>query len=87
MANKQQLKLIIQSALETKENEITCQECFDLLDEYTDLIVGGAAPCQVMDIMRQHLKNCPDCTKLFESVLTFIGSVDDPWPCAPSKPM
>jgi hypothetical protein len=87
MSGKQHWKLIIQSALETQENEITCQECFDLLDEYTDLIVGGAAPCQVMDIMKQHLKNCPDCMKLFESVLTIMGSIDAPWPCDPSVSM
>jgi len=81
---KPKLNLIIKSALETQENEITCQECFDLLDEYTDLIVGGAAPCQVMNIVKQHLTNCPDCMKLFECVLTILGSTDEPWPCDPS---
>ncbi len=85
--SKPTIKLLIQSALETKEKEISCQECYDLLDEYTDLIVEGAAPCQVMAVVKQHLKNCPDCTDLFESVLTIIGSVDDPWPCDPSRPV
>jgi hypothetical protein len=87
MTTKPKLNLIIESALETQENEISCQECFDLLDEYTDLIVEGAAPCQVMNVVKQHLKICPDCMKLFECVLTIIGSDDEPWPCDPSPPL
>jgi len=40
------VETIYKSALETQETEISCQECYDLLDEYTDLIIEGAAPCR-----------------------------------------
>ena len=51
---------LLKSALETEEDEIDCQECYDLLDEYTDLLIAGAAPCKVMYLVKQHLKHCPD---------------------------
>ena len=72
---------ILKSALETEEDEIGCQECYDLLDEYTEMLVEGAAPCQVIELVQQHLKQCPDCSTLFESLITMIGSIDQPWPC------
>ena len=75
---------LLKSALETEEYEIDCQECFDLLDEYADMLIEGAAPCKVMTLVKQHLNNCPDCSVLFESLITIIGSQDDPWPCDPS---
>lgn len=77
------LQTIIKSALETENNEIDCQECYDLLDEYTDLLIAGAAPCKVLTLVKQHLKQCPDCTNLFESLIAIIGTDEQAWPCDP----
>ena len=75
---------LLKSALETEEYEIDCQECYDLLDEYTDLLIAGAAPCKVMHLVKQHLKHCPDCTQLFEGLISIIGTDEQSWPCDPS---
>jgi hypothetical protein len=75
---------LLKAALETEEDEIDCQQCNDLLDEYTDLLVAGAAPCQVMYQVKQHLNHCPDCAGVFECLLTIMDSGDQPWPCKPS---
>jgi hypothetical protein len=75
---------LIKSALETEEVEISCQECYELLDEYADLLIAGAAPCQVLTLVKQHLRHCPDCTDLFECLIAIIGIDEEPWPCDPS---
>jgi len=77
-------RALLKSALETEEHEISCQKCYDLLDEYADLLLAGAAPCQVMFFVKQHLDHCPDCAGVFECLLAIIGSSDQPWPCNPS---
>ena len=70
--SKKLWQLLLQSALETEEYEITCMECFNLLDQYADLILDGADPSQILPAVRQHLKNCPTCTHEFETLMLMI---------------
>jgi len=65
-------QLLLQSALETEEYEINCVECFNLLDQYADIIIEGADPAEIMPVVRQHLKHCPTCTQEFETLMVMI---------------
>jgi hypothetical protein len=69
---KQLWQLLLQSALETDEIEISCLECWNLLDQYADLILDGAEPDEIMSSVRQHLNNCPTCTHEFETLMLMI---------------
>jgi hypothetical protein len=69
---KQLWQLLLQSALETEEIEISCLECWNLLDQYADLILDGAEPDEIMSSVRQHLNNCPTCTHEFETLMLMI---------------
>lgn len=65
---------LLKSALETQENEISCSECYDQLDEYADMLMAGTPPTEVMELVKLHLKHCPGCTTVFEGLLTIISS-------------
>ena len=52
--SKKLWQLLLQSALEAEEYEISCLECFDLLDQYADIIMEGVDPCEIMPAVRQH---------------------------------
>ena len=69
---KQLWQLLLQSALETQEIEISCLECWNLLDQYADLILDGTNPDEIMPAVRQHLNNCPTCTEEFETLMLMI---------------
>ena len=69
---KELWKLLLQSALETQQYEISCVECFNLLDQYADLILDGADLNEILPAVRQHLKNCPTCTDEFETLMLMI---------------
>ena len=69
---KQLWQLLLQSALETEEIEISCLECWNLLDQYADLILDGADPDEIMSAVKQHLNNCPTCTHEFETLMLMI---------------
>ena len=69
---KELWRLLLQSALESEEYEISCVECFNLLDQYADLILDGADPKEIMPAVRQHLNNCPTCTDEFETLMLMI---------------
>jgi hypothetical protein len=54
--------------------EITCEECFDLLDEYVDLEANGADADTAIPGMREHLDGCPACSEDHESLLALVAS-------------
>ncbi len=41
--------------------EVTCERCFDLLDQYVDLELAGADADAELPGMRAHLEGCPAC--------------------------
>ena len=53
--------------------EVGCDECFDLLDEYVELELGGADADERLPGMRAHLSGCPACHEDHESLLAFVS--------------
>ncbi len=41
--------------------EISCEECFERLDEYVELELGGRDAEARIPGMRAHLRGCPAC--------------------------
>ncbi len=52
--------------------EVTCEVCFELLDEYVDLEVAGRDPDAKLPGMRAHLEGCPACHEDHESLREFV---------------
>jgi anti-sigma factor RsiW len=48
--------------------EVSCEECFDLLDQYVDLELEGADADAALPGMRAHLEGCPACHEDHESL-------------------
>jgi hypothetical protein len=55
------------------EPEVTCDVCFELLDQYVDLEVRGADADAQLPGMRGHLQGCPACHEDHESLLAFVS--------------
>jgi predicted anti-sigma-YlaC factor YlaD len=55
------------------EPEVTCEECFELLDEFVDLELHGEDPDAALPGMRAHLHGCPACREDHESLLAFVS--------------
>ncbi len=52
--------------------EVTCEECFELLDEYVDLELAGADAARMLPGVRAHLQGCPACREDHESLRDFV---------------
>jgi anti-sigma factor RsiW len=52
--------------------EVTCQECFELLDEYVDLELAGQDADRRLRGMREHLEGCPACHEDHESLRVLV---------------
>jgi hypothetical protein len=56
--------------------EVSCERCFELLDEYVEVELAGADAEAAMPGMRSHLAGCPACHEDYESLLALVGSED-----------
>jgi anti-sigma factor RsiW len=52
--------------------EVSCEECFELLDEYVDLELAGADADRRLPGMREHLQGCPACHEDHASLRDFV---------------
>jgi predicted anti-sigma-YlaC factor YlaD len=53
--------------------EVSCEECFELLDEYVDLELAGENADAHLPGMREHLQGCPACREDHESLRDLVA--------------
>jgi hypothetical protein len=53
--------------------QVTCEECFERLDEYVELELLGADAEARVPGMRAHLAGCPACKDEHESLRALLG--------------
>ena len=56
--------------------EVTCEQCFDLLDQYVELEVAGEDADGRLPGLRTHLEGCPACHEDHESLLAMVRADD-----------
>ena len=52
--------------------EVTCEHCFELLDQYVDLELAGEDADRRLPGMRAHLEGCPACREDHESLRELV---------------
>jgi hypothetical protein len=52
--------------------EVSCEQCFELLDQYVELELAGADADARLPGMREHLQGCPACREDHESLRDFV---------------
>ena len=59
--------------------EVSCEQCFELLDEYVDLELSGVDAEARVPGLRTHLEACPACREDHASLRALVaaGSLDE----------
>jgi hypothetical protein len=60
----------------TQEEELTCDEVFALIDQFTEMAIRGEDVAGLMPLVKQHLDLCGDCREEYEvlqGILTNTG--------------
>lgn len=65
-------KTLLNLAIEAEEYGLSCEECYNLMDQYADMLNSGLEPSEVMLLVKQHLSHCPDCDELFQTMLLVV---------------
>ena len=59
-----------------REAEVSCEECFELLDVYVDHEVAGEDAAARFPAMRAHLEGCPACAEDHASLRDLVAGGD-----------
>lgn len=61
----------------TREVEMTCPECLDELDKYTQGVLNGEELSGALGRVRDHLETCPFCNDEFQLILETLRAMDE----------
>ena len=73
--NNRRPEELIAALLGPAEPELTCEQCFEHLDCYVDVALGGADADAAVPGMRAHLIGCPACGDDHASLLEYVSRV------------
>ena len=73
--DSQTLKHIVRAVIFTYDNEITCSECFMLIDRYVDLELEGKSAAEAYPLVKAHLDICRDCREEYQALLDALGAM------------
>jgi hypothetical protein len=69
---------LVETSLQTDEEEMSCLECMEILDQYVDLLDAGQDPSTILPQLEHHLCVCHCCHSEFEGILTALkAAVED----------
>jgi hypothetical protein len=66
-------KKLVARLLGPEGPEVSCEECFEHLDEYVDAELAGRDPEQDVPGMAAHLAGCPACREDHESLRDLVA--------------
>lgn len=70
------LKQIVYDSLASRDDEISCGECFEQLDTFVDLILANKNAEEAMPLVEDHLQRCKNCRQEFEALLSVLRFMD-----------
>jgi len=63
---------VLARALGPAGPEVSCEQCFELLDRYVELEIARAEADTALPGMRAHLEGCPACAEDHDSLLAMM---------------
>ena len=70
-------KKILLALIMTQEEEIDCEECYNHMDRFAEMLMNGDEPEKVMPLVKHHLELCGDCREEFEALSCALTACDD----------
>ena len=69
------LKRIVLSALTARPDEIGCDDCFEQLNQFAEMVLAGKDVAEAMPLVQDHLNRCRGCREEFEALLAALRAL------------
>jgi hypothetical protein len=63
---------LLARALGPADPELSCEQCFEVLDRYVELELAGSDAAAAVPGMRAHLEGCPACDEDYRSLSALL---------------
>lgn len=63
------LQKIARAVARTRPEEIGCDECFEEMDRFAEMVTAGKPAAEMMPLVQDHLDRCSDCREEFEVLM------------------
>jgi hypothetical protein len=74
-ADTEMIKQMVRSIVTTRSDEIGCEECFQQVDRFADMVLEGRNAAEAMPLVQDHLNRCHDCREEFEALLEALRAM------------
>ncbi len=72
--DKQQVKTLLSFVADTREDEITCDECLGGMAEFAETQLLGAEIPDAKKHIQAHIAFCPECAEEYEVLLEVVSA-------------
>jgi hypothetical protein len=59
-----------------RPDEIGCDDCYEQVDQFADMLRSGEAPDKILPLVEHHLKVCGNCHEEFDALLVALKAAD-----------
>lgn len=63
---------IMRVIFEVSHEEIACEDCYDQIDYYVDMLRAGHDPGEVLPQVKAHLGICAGCDEEFKALISIL---------------
>lgn len=63
---------IMRVIFEVTHEEIACEDCYDQIDYYVDMLRAGRDPGEVLPKVKAHLSICAGCDEEFKALISIL---------------
>ncbi len=71
--DKQQVKFLLSAVANTREDEITCDECLAGMAEFAETQLVGAEITDAKKHIQAHIAFCPECAEEYAVLLDIVS--------------
>jgi hypothetical protein len=71
---EQTMPQLLYAIQQTEEEEYSCDDMYQLMDQYVEMVRRGEEPASMMQLVEHHLKMCPDCRQEVEALLRMLNT-------------
>ena len=73
-----QIRSLLQAVINTRDQELTCDECLCELGVFAERTLAGLPVEQAYDLVQQHLRICAECHEEYLMLLKALEAVEEP---------
>ena len=75
--SQQEIERLLQLIGRTAEDEITCEQCLELVAEFAERRMAGESIASSLLVVEQHLEVCDECREEYEALLRTLHDIDE----------